>query len=164
MPYWFGLVISLSVFISMATIIIFEGNVKGRKHKYHLVLTASINKSNFIIMSLSIQSNQFSLGTLGLIDADTQEQVSATFSNQSFSGTNDSSFTVAPDADPNTAKVTGVAEGSGQVNFSAHVSYTDKNGQSKEKDLSGTVDVSITAVLVDQNVSLVVNFAPPQNQ
>lgn len=146
----------------MATVIIFEGHHKKKK-KYHLALIGFSNEKTYIIMGLTLASNQFSLGQLGLIDSDTLEAVSASFSNQSFSGGNDSAFTVAQDADPNVVKVSGVAEGSGQVSFSATAVYTDKFGNGKTKDLSGTIDVTITAVQQEQNVTLVVNFGDPQN-
>lgn len=116
-------------------------------------------------MSLSLSANQFSIGTLGLIDSDDQSSVNATFSNQVFVGGNDAAYTVKQDdVDPNTVKVSGVAEGSGQLKFTAHASYTDRNGQQKEKDLEGVIDVAVSAVVVDQNVSLVVNFGSPQPQ
>lgn len=151
---------------TMATVIIFESSGKGRrKHKYHLVLTGISNENTYIIMALTLSANEFSLGQLGLIDSDTLEVVSATFSNQSFSGTNDAAFTASPDgSDPNTVRVNGVAEGSGQVNFSAHADYTDKFGQPKSKDLSGSVEVTVTAVQQEQGVSLVVNFGAVQSQ
>lgn len=80
-------------------------------------------------MSLLLNSKQFSLGTLALIDSDTQGQVSASFANAAFSGDNDAAFTVAPDpsSNPNTVRVTGVAAGTGKVNATADATYTDAN-------------------------------------
>lgn len=150
----------------MANIFIFESGSSGRhKRKYHLVLTGYSSTQNFILMGLTLAANQFSIGSLGLIDSDTFEAISASFTNQIFTGSNDSSFTAIQDGgDPNAVKVSGVAEGSGTVSFSATASYTDKFGNSKTKDLSGSVDVTITAVQQEQNVSLVINFGEPQLQ
>lgn len=117
-------------------------------------------------MSLTLSSKQFALGQLALIDSDTQAQVLATFANPVFAGDNDAAFTVAPDAsDPNTARVTGVAAGTGNVTASADATYTDANtGQQVTQSLKVAVDVTVTAVVAGENVALQLNFGAPQNQ
>lgn len=153
------------------TVIVIDGQKWFHEHHKHhqkvqIILTTFINNSKLRIMSLQLSSKQFALGTLALIDSDTQGQVSASFANANFSGDNDSAFTVAPDAsDPNTARVTGVAEGTGNVTATADVSYTDANtGQSITKSMSVSVAVTVTAVVVGQNVELQLNFGAPQDQ
>lgn len=132
----------------------------------HLVLTENSNNTKSIIMSLSIVSNQFSLGTLELIDSNSLSHIDASFSNQSFSSSDDAIFTASQDGtDPSTVKASGVSAGEATLNYSATTTYTDANtGQSVTKDLSGTTPVTVTAVVTEQGVSLVVNFGEPQNQ
>ncbi len=154
------------------TVIVIDGQIWFHEHhpkhrqKVQLVLTTLINNSNLRIMSLTLNSKQFSLGTLALIDSDTQGQVLASFANAAFSGDNDAAFTVAPDSsDPNTVKVTGVAAGTGKVNVTADATYTDANtGQQVTKTVSASVDVTVTAVAAGENVELQVNFGAPQDQ
>jgi hypothetical protein len=132
-----------------------------------LVLTSSINNSNYKIMSLTLASNQLANGRIALVDKDTQAKIDATFANVSFAGTNDAAFTVTQDPnDPNAVQVKGVAEGSGQVTGTADATYTDANtGQSVTTTVNVTVDVSVTPVAPQpQNVELQLNFDAPQNQ
>lgn len=116
-------------------------------------------------MSLTLQTNQFALGSLGLIDADTLEAISATFSNATFTSSDGNIFNTADGGDPNTIRVNGVNPGDASLSFTATAAYTDKNGQGKTKDLSGFVSVHVDAVVVpDQNVSLTINFGSVQQQ
>lgn len=153
------------------TVIVIEGQKWFHEHHKHhkkveLVLTTFINNSKLRIMSLQLSSKQFALGSLALIDSDTQAQVTATFANPQFTGDNDAAFTVAPDAsDPNTARVTGVAAGTGNVTASADATYTDANtGQQVTKSVSVVVAVTVIAVVAGENVELQLNFGAPQDQ
>ena len=153
------------------TVIVIEGQRWFHEHHKHhkkvqLVFTTIINNFKILIMSLQLSSKQFALGQLALIDSDTQGQVVASFANVVFTGDNDAAFTVAPDSsDPNTARVTGVAAGSGKVTATADATYTDANTQQQvTKSLSVTVDVTVTAVVAGENVALQLNFGAPQDQ
>ena len=132
--------------------------------KVHLAFTQNINNTKSIIMALSLNQGQFALGVLALIDSDTNNAVSATFANPVFTGSNDAAFTVAPDSsDPNTARVTAVAAGTGTVSASVDATYTDSvSGSPVTKSLTVSVDVSVVAVSAGENVALQLNFGAPQ--
>jgi hypothetical protein len=134
-----------------------------KKKSVHLVLTTNINNSKFIIMSLSIASNQTTLGTVALLDSVTQQPVTATFTNIAASSDDDAAFTTSLDASNNVV-ITGVAEGTGNLTVSATASYTDSNGNPQTADLSVVISVTITAVVTADAVELTVNFAPPTQQ
>lgn len=160
---------SKEIIIIEETFIIIEGEPwyhhSHRKQKVQLILTTLINNFKLKIMSVQLASNQFAIGIPALIDSDTTNPISATFSNPSFSSTNESVFGVTQDAsDPNSPRVTGVAAGTGQLNVNYTVSYTDGNtGQPVTQSLSLSIDVTVTEV-AGENVTLQVNFGAPQNQ
>lgn len=149
----------------MAIIIIFDGSIRGKKKKYQLALIGFQNNKTYLLMALTIQTNQFSLGSLGLIDSDSLEAVSASFSNVAFASSDESIFIVSPvDGDESSVKVSGVNKGEAALKYKATATYTDKFGNQKTKDFAGDTPVSVIAVQEEQNVSLVVNFGDPQNQ
>jgi NCAIR mutase (PurE)-related protein len=135
------------------------------KHeRVNLVFTQNLNNTKSIIMLLSLNSNQSSVGLLGLIDSDTQAQVSATFANVSFSGSNPAAFSVTQDTtNPNQANVAGVAAGTGTISATADATYTDSTtGQSVTKTgLTVSVDVTVLAIVAGENVTLQLNFSTP---
>lgn len=139
------------------------------EHKHHrkveLVFTTLINNFKIRIMALQLNAGQFSLGTLALIDSDTNNAVAASFANPVFTGSNDAAFTVSPDSsDPNTARVTAVAAGTGSVSATTDVTYTDSvSGQPITKSLSVSVDVTVVAITAGENVTLQLNFGAVQN-
>lgn len=110
------------------------------------------------IMELKFQVGQFVVGTLGLVDHNTQEVVEATFSNPQNSSSDENVVTV--DADN---KLVAVAEGTADVTLQSDVEYTDANtGNSVHTTKSVVVNVTVNAAVLPQEVDLVVSFSEPQ--
>lgn len=131
-------------------------------NRVRLILTQSINNSNYQIMSLTLASNQQSVGTLGLQDTVTGQPVTASFSNVQATPSSPN-FTADIDAS-NNITVKGVSEGSGFLTVNALVAYTDSTGQAQNQTLSVNIDISIVAVVSADGVALVVNFGPATQQ
>lgn len=132
-------------------------------HAVRLVLTSIISNSKYQIMSLTIASNQKSLGTLGLVDAVTNAAVTGTFTGVGATSDTPAAFTASVDAD-NDVVVTGVAAGAGNLNVTATAAYTDSTGAAQSKPLTVTIPVTIIGVVVADQVNLVVNFGNPTAQ
>lgn len=139
---------------------------QDKKERVRLVLTTILNNNKFIVMSITLNANQFSLDTLSLIDSDTNAAVAATFANQSFASSDPSIFTSTQDVtDPNSTKDVAVGAGTASLNISADVTYTDANtNQPVTKTLTLVVDVTVVAVVAGENVALVLTQGAPQQQ
>ena len=131
-----------------------------------LVLTTSFNNSTFIIMSLNLNANQFSLDALGLIDTDTNLPVAATFANNTFTSDNSAVFTTTQDAaNPNQTKDVAVAPGVANLLATSDVTYTDSvTNQPVTKSLKVSVVMTVAAIVAGENVALVINQGTPQLQ
>lgn len=132
-------------------------------HKVELVLTTLINNFKIKVMSVELAANQKVLGALGLQDSVTGNPVTATFSNVQATSDTPAAFTASVDANNNII-VTGVAAGAGKVNISATASFTNSLNQPATANLSLSVDVTIDAVVVADNVVLVITWGAPQPQ
>lgn len=134
--------------------------------RIRLILKTILDKNNsiFQIMALNLNTGQFSIDSLGLIDSDTGNPVSATFANATFTSSDPAVFTTEQDAaNPNSTKDTAVAAGSASLTATADVTYTDANTQaSVTKSLSVTIPVIVSAVVAGENVALVINQGAPQ--
>jgi hypothetical protein len=130
--------------------------------KVRLVLTQTINKSIFQIMSLTIASNQKSLGTLVLVDEVTSQPVTGSFTGTTATSDSDS-FTASVDSNGNVV-VAGVLAGNGNVTVATTATYTDSTNTAQTQTLTVVVPVIITAVVTADAVGLEVNFGVPQAQ
>jgi hypothetical protein len=140
-----------------------EELIKLEKNPYRLVLTQTINKSKFQIMSLSISSNQQVAGVLGLVDAVTGVAVTATFTGVTATSDTPAAATVNVDAS-NNINLIGVAAGSGNIDVSAVAAYTDSTGTAQSQTLTTTVPFVVTAVVTADAINLVVTFGSPTTQ
>lgn len=132
------------------------------KHSYRLVLTKNINNSNFIIMSLSLAANQSSIGQLSIVDNTSGAVVAATFANVQANVSDATLFSAVVNSD-NSITVSGVAAGSGTLSIQADASYTDGNtGLATTQTLTESVDVTVSAVISPEGVTLQVTFSTPQ--
>ena len=137
---------------------------KPAAHGVHLVLKQKLNNNSIVsIMSLSLASNQKSLGTLGLVDQVTQAAVTGTFTGSTATSDTPAAFTATSD-DSGNIVVTAVAVGSGNLNVATTAAYTDSTGAAQSVPLTAVVPVSVTAVVTADAVSLVVNFGAPVAQ
>jgi hypothetical protein len=150
----------------MGTQIIINTGHKRRKHKHGkckpiLTLSTIINNKTYIMADISLNTGESKNGKLTLLDAKSGNVLSATFSNQSI-GTNSNPELASFVLDPNDANVvvgTGIAEGSGTVDISAHADYTDGgNNSSQSKDFSVTKNYTVTLVLTENGATLDVTF------
>lgn len=137
---------------------------KNERERVRLILTTTFNNNQFIIMAINLNSNQFSVDVLSLIDSDNGNAVAASFSNVSFSSSDTGVFTTEQDtSNPNQTTDRAVSAGNASLNISATVSYTDANtGQPVTKDLTLVVPVTVTAIVAGENVELVLTQGTPQ--
>lgn len=111
-------------------------------------------------MSLSIAANQKAPIIVGLIDSDTLQPVTATFTNTTNTSDNGAIFTV--DAAGN---LVGVSAGSANLLTQCDATYTDsKTQQSVTKTLNLTTPIDVQAVVTGENVTLVVSLGTPVAQ
>lgn len=133
------------------------------RNRYRLIYKFNINNSKFSAMSLTIVANQLVSGTLGLLDTVTNNPVTSSFANSVATSDTPGAFTAAIDGAGNVV-VTGVAAGAGTLTVSADCSYVDSTGANQTKNLSTTIDVTISEVITADSVQLVVSFGAPVNQ
>lgn len=136
---------------------------KNQPHKVHLILILNNNKSILQIMALSIVSNRKVSGSLGLLDSVLNTSVSGTFANTGATSDNPAAFAASVDADGNVV-VTGVAEGTGNLNVNTNASFTDSLGNPQTQTLTAVMPVTITAVVTADNVVLQITFGTPSAQ
>jgi hypothetical protein len=133
-------------------------------HAVHLVLKSNINNSTYLLMAQTLAANQKVAAQFGLVDQTTLLPVTGSFSGQSGTSDNTAVATVSVDSNGNLV-VTAVAAGSCNVVGSATAAYTDSTGASQSKALSTQpIAVTVTAVVVADQVSLVLNFGNPTAQ
>lgn len=122
-------------------------------------LTIFINKKQIQTMALTLDIASFVPGVLGLVDHTTGNVVAATFANELFTSSDESIFTAVQDGD-DTVDITGVAEGSANLNVSADATYTDGNtGKEVTVNKSVVIPVTVTKPIEGEETDLVVNFA-----
>lgn len=145
-------------------IIIVEGH-HFHKHRYHLVLTTIINNQTKlqIMPSLTLVSNQQIVGTLSLIDSVNNNPVTSTFANVTASSDTVAAFTASVDGSGNVV-VVGIAAGTGVLSVGADASYTDSTGTAQTKNVTTKIDLTISAVIQADAVTLVVTFGTATNQ
>lgn len=115
-------------------------------------------------MALTINANELVVGTLGLVDHATGNPITATFTNISFSGSDNTLFTVTQSTtDLTSVTVTGVAAGTGTLTATADATYVDPaNGNSVTVTKSVVIGVTISPA--GTVADLVVNFGAPKAQ
>lgn len=150
-------------FMALVNITINECNCKKRKEHEHvtLVLIQSIQKSKFIIMSLSLTIGTPEDGLLQLVDSATLAVHSeATFANITATSS-DPSLTASVDAStPNQIDITPNTVGSGNLQVIADATYTDSNTNQSVTKTGLQYIVPFTIVAGSEDVQLVVNFGP----
>ena len=115
-------------------------------------------------MSLSLATNQKVVGQFGLVDQVTSASVTATFTNQSATSDNPAVATASIDNNGNVV-VTAVAVGTCNVSGSALAAYTDSTGAAQSQQLTtALIPVTIVAVVVADQVNLVISFGNPVAQ
>lgn len=120
------------------------------------VLTLNFNNNKTIIMSFSLAANQKAPIKLSLIDSDTGQVVTATFTGETETSDNPAAAT----ADPVNGLVS-VAPGTGNLTSVASWTYTDKNtGQPVNVTLTTVTPFEVTAVVSAEKVSQVVTLGP----
>jgi len=129
------------------------------ERKLRLVLLARFNNQTFIVMSLSIATNQSAPIIPGLIDDETNLQVTATFAGTT--NTVDDPTLASIDANGN---LVGIAAGSGNLTTKTNGTYTDTLGNQQTATFTTTTPFTITAVVVADKVSLVVTLGTPVTQ
>lgn len=133
---------------------------KPPHQKVKQVLINILNNSKFIVMSVSIASNQKAAIILSLVDADTLQPVTATFTGESETSDNPAAAT----ADTING-IVGVAPGTGNITSVATWTYTDSNtGQPVTVQLTTITPFEVTAVVTAEKVSQVVTFGTPVAQ
>lgn len=134
-----------------------------KSHPVRLILKQIINQSTYQIMALSLASNQKSLGTLGLQDTVTGAAVTSSFTNVAPTSDNTSVYTAATDADGNVI-VSGVTPGTGTLVVTAVAAYTDSTGAAQSAPLTVSVGITVTQVVVADQVALTISFGNPTAQ
>lgn len=125
-----------------------------------MVLFNYCKQNKFIVMSLTLVSNQKAQIIIGLVDATTLNPVTATSSGETEVIDNLAVATV--DASNN---VVGVAAGTCNLTSTATWTYTDANtGQPVTTTLSVVTPITVTAVIVAETVNMVVTFGTPVAQ
>lgn len=128
--------------------------------KVKQVLVQIINNNKFIVMSVSIASNQKASITLSLVDADTLQPITATFVDETETSDNPAAATA-----DTTNGIVGVAAGTGNITSVATWTYTDSNTQQPVTvTLTTVTPFEVTTVVTAENVSQVVTFGTPVAQ
>lgn len=129
-------------------------NGGSKQQKVRQVLIQNFNNNKFIVMSLTIPSNQKAPIVSALVDADTLQPVTAIASGTSNTSDNTAAATV--DADGN---LVGVAPGTGNLTTVNTWTYTDSNTQQPVTvQLTTVTDFSVTAVITAERVQQVVTL------
>ena len=125
-----------------------------------------INKqTNQIIMAnATLASNQQIVAVLSLVDAVTGLPVTGSFSGTSVTSDNPAAGSTSVSAD--NASITFVAAAAGVANLSiaTTASFTDSTGAAQTTPFTQAVQVTVTAVVVADQVTLVVTFGQPTAQ
>ena len=109
-------------------------------------------------MALSMNVGEFVVGTLGLVDHDTQAAVVATFSNPNNTSSDANVATVDTDG-----KVVGIGAGTADITFTVDVEYTDANTKEVVKATKTVVETfTIVVPPTPQTTDLTVSFSDPQ--
>lgn len=112
-----------------------------------------------------IQVAQNLAAILGLVDTVTNQPVTATFTDVSWSSDNEAVFTTEQNAtDTNEQDITGVSAGTANLIVTAVASYTDSNGDAQTPTLTSTIPVTVTGTPdgVELNVTFGAATAQPQ--
>ncbi len=148
----------------------FGGEHRHKHHHHHKpyhkkqlvkqVLVINFNHNKFIVMSFQLASNQKSSIQLSLVDADSLQPVTATFTGEIEASDN----TAVAITDPINGLV-GVSPGTGNLTSVATWTYTDKNtNELVTKDFTTITPFEVTAVIVAENVAMVVSLGTPVHQ
>jgi len=130
------------------------------KQRVKQVLTQTFNNNKFIIMSFQLASNQKSSIVLSLVDADTLQPVTATFTGETETSDNPAAATTDP-----VNGLVGVAPGDGNLTSVATWTYTDKNTNLPVTVTETTVTpFTVTAVVTAEKVQQVVTLGAPVAQ
>jgi len=109
-------------------------------------------------MDLLFHVGEFVVGTLSLVDHNTQQPVSALFSNPQNSSSDENVVTV----DSNN-KLVAIGVGQAVVTIKSDVDYTDSNtGYPVHTTKSVEVNVTVSVAPTPQETDLVVTFSPAQ--
>lgn len=128
----------------------------------HLEIIFNNNK-NSNKMSLEIQANQLSVGTLSLVDSTTNAPVAATFSNTTAVSDTPGVAAAVVNAD-GTVTISGVSAGTANVTITSTASFTNSLGVATTGNVTSVVAVTIDAVPVADGVTLVISFSPAAPQ
>lgn len=140
-------------------------------HRPIMVLYSFINKSKFIVMSLTLNPNQFDLGTVGLVDQVTllpvapippatavvATGVTATFPDATVA----TAKLAASDATGQTIEVDAVAPGTANLLVTGIWDYQDSAGN-PQKGVALQVIIPVTVVAAANSVGMTVTFGAPQ--
>lgn len=157
----------MKYFILLLTLVnfIILYRVTNRKKKRQLVFTTIINKTKIKILAMQLEKQSFVSTILALIDSDTQEVITSTFSNVVLTSSDPAIFTADTDVNADAQiDIIGVSEGVATLNVKADATYVDANtGQEITKPEEANVDVTVSAPPpTAQNTDLVVTFTNPQ--
>lgn len=111
-------------------------------------------------MSAQLNVNEMLVGTLGLVNHQTQQPITATFANVTVTSSDPTIFTTALDASGN-VDVDGVAVGSGTLTISADATYVDP-ATGATVTFTKLLTVSVTISPAATATDLVVTFGAPQ--
>lgn len=115
-------------------------------------------------MALTLSTNEFATGALGLVEHATGNPIVATFANVTGTSADSTIFTVAPNTtDATSIDVTGVAVGTANLTVTATVTYVDP-ATSQSVSVSKTAIISVTITQGTTAADLVVNFGVPQQK
>lgn len=146
--------------IERLTKIIDELIQQSKHQRVKQVLIDFFNNNKFIVMAFSLASNQKASITLSLVDADTLQPVTATFTGET--ETSDNPAVATADT---TNGLVGVAPGTGNLTSVATWTYTDKNTQQPVTVEQTTVTpFEVVAVVTAEKVQQVVTFGTPVAQ
>jgi hypothetical protein len=135
---------------------------KGTPHKVNLVLINKLNNQR-IMATATLASNQKISAILSLVDVNTNLPVTGSFSGTTASVDNPAigTATVNPDQ-----SITFVALTAGTCNMTVNTNaaYTDSTNTPQTVPLTVAVSVTVTAVIVADQVALVITFSTPVAQ
>lgn len=131
-----------------------------KRQKVKQVLTQTFNNNKTIIMAFQLASNQKSAIVLSLVDADTLQPVTATFTGETETSDNPAAATTDP-----VNGLVGVAAGTGNLTSVATWTYTDSNTQQPVTvELTTVTPFEVTAVVTAEKVTQVVTLGTPVAQ
>lgn len=140
---------------------------KHHRQKTDLIFTEYLNNSSSKIklLTMGLPIKQWLDANITLVDHETQQPISASFSNINQTSSDPSIFTADTDVNSDSYNdIVGIAEGTGLLTVEADATYIDSNtNQEVTAHKTATIDVEVTAAPPDAEATdLVITLSNPQ--